>query len=299
MHSYLRAVGFSDLKSKKELKKLLNIIVTDPDKREYLDIDENMAFVEYTKKFTAHTGVTLRGEYDKDEELTLDFYYPVCIAEKVSTEEDVNVERHASELSYAGVCEDTRVGVSLIFYIQNSLELIKKNTSDDYPFTGTTVSFAALSLSGIVMLPIQKNENEKEMIKKAVEDRNEKINAARMGDEEALESLTLEDIDTYNVISKQILTEDVFSLVDTYLMPYGIESDQYSILAEIEHVEQEVNTLTGEEIYVMDINYNSMDIKLCINKKDLLGEPLEGRRFRGIILLQGKVDFTNASINKE
>ena len=291
MHSYLRAVGFSELKSKKELKKLLNIIVTDPDTREYLDVDDNMALVEYSKRFTNSTGITLRGEYDKDEELTLDFYYPICIGEKVSTEEDINVERHAQQLSYAGVCEDSRVGVSIIFYMQNGLELIKKNTVEDFPFTGTTVSFAALSLQGIVMLPIQKDEEEKEMIKRAVEDRNEKINAARMGDEEAIESLTLEDIDTYNVLSRQILTEDVFSLVDTYMMPYGIESDQYSLLAEIEAVELEVNQLTGEEIYVMDINYNSMPLKLCINKKDLLGEPAPGRRFRGIIMLQGRINF--------
>ncbi len=269
----------------------MNIIVTDPDSREYLDVDENMALVEYYKRFTPSTGVTLRGEYDKDEELTLDFYYPVCVGDKISTEEDVNVERHAQQLSYAGVCEDNRVGVSIIFFMQNGLELIRKNTSQDFPFVGTTVSFAALSLQGIIMLPIKKDEKEKEMIKKAVEDRNEKINAARMGDEEAIESLTLEDIDTYNVLSRQILTEDVFTLVDTYLMPYGIESDQYSILAEIDQVVLEKNSLTGEEIYVMDIEYNSIPLKLCINRKDLLGEPAPGRRFRGTILLQGRINF--------
>ena len=291
MHSFLRAVGFSDIKSKKELKKLLNIIVTDPDNREYLDVDSNMALVEYSKRFTPSTGVTLRGEYDKNEELTLDFYYPRCRGDKISTEEDVNIERHASELSYAGVCEDTRVGVSIIFYMQNGLELVRRNTVQDFPFTGTTVTFSALSTQGIIMLPIKKAEKEKEMIKRAVADRNEKLNAARMGDEEAIESLTLEDIDTYNVISRQILKEDVFSLVDTYMMPYGVECDQYSILAEIEEVALEINSISGEEIYVMDINYNSMPLKLCINKKDLLGEPLAGRRFRGTILLQGHVNF--------
>ena len=291
MHSFLRAVGFSDIKSKKELKKLLNIIVTDPDNREYLDVDSNMALVEYSKRFTPSTGVTLRGEYDKNEELTLDFYFPICIGDKISTEEDVSIERHASELSYAGVCEDTRVGVSIIFYMQNGLELVRKNTVQDFPFTGTTVTFSALSTQGIIMLPIKKDEKEKEMIKRAVADRNEKLNAARMGDEEAIESLTLEDIDTYNVISRQILKEDVFSLVDTYMMPYGVESDQYSILAEIEEVALEINSISGEEIYVMDINYNSMPLKLCINKKDLLGEPLAGRRFRGTILLQGHINF--------
>ena len=47
--------------------------------------------------------------------------------------------------------------------------------------------------------------------------------AAREGDEEAMESLTLEDIDTYSMISKRIMTEDILSIVDTYFMPYGID----------------------------------------------------------------------------
>ena len=48
--------------------------------------------------------------------------------------------------------------------------------------------------------------------------RNQLIAAARQGDESAIESLTLEDMDTYTSISKKILTEDVFSLVDTYFI---------------------------------------------------------------------------------
>lgn len=64
-------------------------------------------------------------------------------------------------------------------------------------------------------------------------DRNHLIAAARDGDEDAIENLTLEDIDTYSLLSKRITHEDVLSIVDTYFMPYGIESDQYSVLGEI------------------------------------------------------------------
>lgn len=63
--------------------------------------------------------------------------------------------------------------------------------------------------------------------------RNQLIEAARRGDEDAIESLTLEDMDTYTTISRRIQKEDVFSLVDTYFMPYGVECDQYSVLGEI------------------------------------------------------------------
>ncbi len=59
------------------------------------------------------------------------------------------------------------------------------------------------------------------------------IAAARNGDEEAMENLTMEDMDTYSMISERIVTDDVLSIVDSYFMPYGIECDQYSVMGEI------------------------------------------------------------------
>ena len=51
------------------------------------------------------------------------------------------------------------------------------------------------------------------------------------------------------------------------------------------------NNKTGEQIYVMTIESNSIVLDVCINEQDLLGVPERGRRFRGIIWLQGLVHF--------
>lgn len=48
-------------------------------------------------------------------------------------------------------------------------------------------------------------------------DRNYLVAAARDGDENAIENLTLEDIDTYSMLSRRITHEDVLSIVDSYL----------------------------------------------------------------------------------
>lgn len=48
-----------------------------------------------------------------------------------------------------------------------------------------------------------------------------------------MESLTMEDIDLYSSITRRIQNEDILSIVTTYFMPYGIESDQYSVLGDI------------------------------------------------------------------
>ena len=121
--------------------------------------------------------------------------------------------------------------------------------------------------------------------------RSQLINAARRGDEDAIESLTLDDMDTYTTISKRIQKEDVFSLVDTYFMPYGVECDHYSILAEITECNLIKNKLTKEELYLMTLNCNDMTFDLCINKEDLYGEPAVGRRFKGTIWMQGYINF--------
>ena len=88
------------------------------------------------------------------------------------------------------------------------------------------------------MMPIQKTEWQKKKIAKDAVQRNRLIQAARGGDEEAMESLTLEDMDTYTSISRKIQKADIFSLVDTYFMPYGVECDQYSIIGEIKEIQK-------------------------------------------------------------
>ena len=119
--------------------------------------------------------------------------------------------------------------------------------------------------------------------------RNRLMAEAREGNEEAIESLTLEDMDTYSMISKRITKEDVFSIVNSSFMPYGIESDQYSVLGEIIEIEEDINSLTKEKIYSMKVECNDIIFNIAINEKDLLGEPAVGRRFKGSIWMQGTV----------
>ena len=127
--------------------------------------------------------------------------------------------------------------------------------------------------------------------KKDTIERNRLIADARAGDETAMETLTLKDIDMYSNISRKIMTDDVYTLVDTYVMPFGLECDMYSIMGEILGVKKEDNNLTGEEIYDLTLNCNDLVFDVCVNKADLIGEPMLGRRFKGNIWLTGKIDF--------
>ena len=291
MHKYLRAIGFSNLTDRKELQKLLTDIVVNGTDRAYTSNGEKTLLAEFGKDFAEGMGIAVCGEFDEDDKFTYDYYYPYLRGNIISSEEDVSVERHAAQESYAGVCDDIKVGVSLIFYLQNMIPYVKANNSGMLPIRGTTLTLSALSNQGIIMMPIMKTEKDLIKNKRTSMTRTQLIDAARKGDEEAIENLTLDDMDTYTTISRRIQKEDVFSLVDTYFMPYGIECDQYSVLAEIIECSLVKNKITEEEIYLMTLNCNDLIFDMCINKKDLYGEPAVGRRFKGIIWMQGFINF--------
>lgn len=291
MHKYLRAIGFSEYTDRKKLKEMIADIVLSATTRAYTTNLDDLLLGEFCKDYGENIGIAVCGQFDETDKFLYDYYYPYLRGTGITSEEDINVERHAAKESYAGICDDSKVGVSLVFYLQNMIPYVKAQASKQLPISGTTLTLSALSLQGMVMMPIQKNEEQRKQVKKESANRSSLIAAARRGDEEAIETLTFEDMDIYTAISKRIHKEDVFSLVDTYFMPYGVECDQYSILGEILDVHSTRNKLTGEELYLMTINTNELTFDLCINKEDLYGEPAPGRRFKGTIWLQGFINF--------
>ena len=291
MHKFMRAIGFSKLTDRREQQKLITDIILNASHRSYTSNGEETILAEFCEDFAKDMGIAVCGEFDESDRFTYDYFYPYLRGTGISSCEDVSVERHADKESYAGVCDDIKVGVSLIFYLQNMVPYVKAQYENTLPIRGTTLTLSGLSLKGNILLPISKNEKQKQKVQKASMNRNQLIDAARKGDEDAIETLTLEDMDTYTSISRKILTEDVFSLVDTYFMPYGVECDQYSIMGEILDISLRVNKITEEEIYVMRLNCNDLQFDICINKQDLYGEPQVGRRFKGIVWMQGYINY--------
>ena len=295
MHKYMRAIGFSKLMDKREQQKLVTDIILSATRRSYTSNGDETILAEFCEDFAENMGIAVCGEFDADDKFTFDYFYPYLRGRGVSSYEDVSVERHAEKESYAGVCDDIKVGVSLIFYLQNIIPYVKAQHTNMLPIRGTTLTLSGLSVKGNIILPLVKDEMDMRRVKKASLNRNQLIAAARQGDEDAIESLTLEDMDTYTSISRKILKEDVFSLVDTYFMPYGVECDQYSILGEILEYSKTANKLTGEEIYLMKLSCNDLQFDICINAADLYGEPQIGRRFKGIIWMQGYINYPDIS----
>ncbi len=262
------------------------------DRRGYAYIDDDNMPAEYSRDYAEGLGITVAGIFDENDRFNYEYYFPYLEGTGVTSYEDITVEKHASEDSFAGVCDDVKVGISLIFYLKNKIPYLKAKSAGKLPIKGTSVTFSGLSVKGSVLLPVYRSEDDPGRADKMdMTERSKLLAAAKNGDEEAIETLTLEDMDTYNTISKRVANEDIYSIVDTSFMPYGVECDQYSVIGDIVAFRLVTNHITEEQIYILTICCNDLTFDVAINIIDLFGEPQVGRRFKGVIWLQGNINY--------
>ena len=290
MHSFLTAIGYSNIKSRTQEEKLIHTVIAEAQEK-HIYSDGEKQFAELTYEIAEDIGIVVRGEYDSDENFHMEHYFPYIRGKNVSTQEEISVNKRVDSDAYTGMCDDFRLGVSLIFYLQNAVDYMKANMLGQSIPSIYPVTLAGLAKEGKILLPVKKDKNAERIINANFNHRSELLSEAKRGNQEAIENLTLDDMDLYAAVSKRILKEDVYSIVDTSFIPYGSESDNYTVLGIINAVRSARNNQTGEEMYVLQLNCNLMEFEICINKSSLLGEPVTGRRFRGNVWLQGMVDF--------
>lgn len=292
VHSYLRAIGFSKITDRKELEELLGIIIKQPTEKKVIELQDNKIVAELSQSFSKNMGITVRGEYDADGRFYMEHYFPYYRSQYVSTKEEITIIKRVDTDAYTGMCEDIRLGVSLIFYLQNSIDYFMEMKHKNRKSIPWPIYLSALSISGKILLPLEQDEK---LTKNNIADtqyRRQLITEAKKGNQEAIDSLTIDDIDLYAMISRRAKFEDIYTIVESSFTPFGSESDNYTILGTIVDMESSINNLTGEEVYDLMINCNDVIFQVVINKQDMLGEPAIGRRFKGDVWLQGHVDFS-------
>lgn len=293
MHDYLRAVGFSNIESRKELDKILGTVMTTPSfiRTYYPKGRRKNVLVEKSYDFSERMGITVRGEYDDKGFFHLEHYFPYLIGKRVSAYETVLVNKRVDTYAYTGTADDLHFGVTLMFYLQNALDYLEEVEKGGGLKDALPLTLSALSCSGKILLPIEKTLEQVRTQNEENTAYSKLLHKAKNGDEEAINLLTVRDIDKYSMISRRLLNEDVYSIVESTFMPFGSESDHFTIIGEIKEVIPHVNSFTGEALTELIVTCNGVDFFIGINNADLLGEPKVGRRFKGTIWLQGLVDF--------
>ena len=306
MNLYIRALGFNNMTSRAE-EKFIKTGIKESIKEGFVIRHEKLDRGVIILRLSNSTGLYVYGRYEKNT-FKYEYYFPFVVGKNLSENEEMTIERHLDKESYAVICDELKTGVTLIFYLQNVMDYLEylysgkdfkipdfdpdiKNDITKVPIKNKNVALTGLSLGGIILLPIDKNSRKSAKNTEAEKKRRKLIAAAKNGDEEARESLTIEDIDTYNELSNRVMKEDIFTIVDSTFMPCGVECDQYSVVGEILSVSLEHNEFTGEDIYIMNLECNNIVFTMAVSKKSVMGQPAEGRRFKGQIWLQGNVKF--------
>lgn len=291
MHSYLRAVGFSNVKNRQDLDKIIGIVMNSPSEVYKLRTDEKTILTEMRMDFSPGMGVSILGEYDEKGFFHLLHYFPYLKGTTYSLEESLTINKRVDSDTYTGMCDDIRLGISLIFYLQNVVPYVEMKQKGYIPEERVPVYLSALSTEGKILLGVAHDKDEQNKRWEENRKKTELIEEARKGDPSAINTLTLEDIDLCAVLAKRSLKEDVYSIVENTFIPYGSESDNYSIVGAIDEYDFVTNALSGETVCHMKVECNEMIFDVCINAKDLKGEPAKGRRFKGNIWLQGMINF--------
>lgn len=289
MHYYLRAIGFSKMRNLKQIKKLLDDVIAHPTNRSITTIGAGINLVQISKDYGDSYGISIIGEYDENNNIIPEHYFPYIMGTTAKLEDSIIIEPLSDKEAYAGVSENTSIGIPLIFFLQNIADHVRHKWSNEYNRALNQVTYSALSTDGRILLGIDKDEEQLRLEETGKKNRNRLIAAAKEGDTEAIESLTLEDIDLYSSISKRTKKEDIYSIVDSCFIPYGVNSDQYSIIGTIHDIHTFQNPVSGEKLYQLLVEVNEIFIDVLINTIDLLGEPAIGRRFKGNIWIQGYV----------
>ena len=286
MQNYIRSIGFSMYKKKNEVKELLDKIQRENIASARISVTtEKERLWEIRKNISESVGLCIYGYLENLGVFIREGYFPYVKDTSVSSVSKCSIEKHIDDSVFSGMLDDNRLGMSLIFRLSNPLDYID-NTSGKISY----VNLFGFCSDGRVLLPIKKTLVEIESSKQRSQNRTLLIEAAKRGDENAIDTLTTDEALLYSTLNDRIQTEDVYSIVDTLFMPYGMENDIYSIVGNILDIKEEENILTNERLLILKIECSDIELSIAIKKEDLQGEPMVGRRFKGNIWLHGKIN---------
>ena len=132
--------------------------------------NEEADYCEFQKEYGQDVGITLCGELDDHDQFDMEYYFPYFQGSGVTTYADVSIEKRIEREQYVGICEDAKIGITIIFYLQNVPQYLKEKQLSGNKMNYTSVTLAGLCESGTILLPVKKrsftkkNDREKRCI---------------------------------------------------------------------------------------------------------------------------------------
>ena len=90
MHSFLKSIGFSKIKSRQDTERLVELVKSSATEKRVMKINEDISVAELVMEVADNMGIIVRGEYDKQGEFHAEHFLPYYCSEKVSTAETLS-----------------------------------------------------------------------------------------------------------------------------------------------------------------------------------------------------------------
>lgn len=295
MHTYLRAIGYSKPISREKIFSIIDENIGSPASTAYAIFPDNPSEIygQFDISLGNRIGLSVFGTFNDKDQFYSEYYYPYLTPAGITSVEVPEVEKRVDTEAMSVICDDLHLGVTVVYRLLNCLDYEHRLIHDRDLAAKSTNSMSALSVNGEVILPIEKSVQEIEYGKQLSREKMDLMAKARDGDDEAGRKLDKLDWDTSDSASLRMerLDEDVYSVVDSLFMPTSVECEVYNVMGDIVRVQATANRDTLEEIWILTIDVNGLKFDVGINKKDLRGEPVVGRRFHGKIWMMGKLIF--------
>ena len=276
MHELLRAIGFSSVRTKKQLKALTDWVLENPDHVDISLMTEEDALAVASREVNGHAGITVVGTVDESGAIVPEYYFPYAASSQASSDAPISFERETEHTGFIGMCEDPRVGMSLIFHVSNVGHIWKANLATPFDLEFSHVALTALCLDGTVLLPASS---------KVLVPTEKAPTAMNMFQPEEAEPSDIaaeafRELKHIHDVTDRLRKTDVFTVVDNFFMPYGMATYHYYFLGRILASQRLENRLTKEHFYRISMETNGMPFLAVIHEDDLQGVPEPGYRLK-------------------
>ena len=255
MYQYYSAIGFSEYNTRAKIHQLALEVINQPDRVSKTEINDQEYQCVYEKDYGEAFGILVSQIVDHSGYQEIDYVMPYVRGMNFLYSDHMRFEKASLEESFQCICDDNSIGILVIFKVINTIDYtILDNGRKNFGEGINCATIAGIASSGKIILPIQRDPYDIKQERENRKHRNHMIEAAKNGDVEAMEHLTIDDFDTYNKVASLSKKKDVYSIVTSSFMPDTVESDKYSVLGIIKDYQIMKNKKTEEVSYYISLS---------------------------------------------
>jgi len=292
MRNYLSAIGFKGVWSAPEAKlwSLLSSTSKAPSSDHKYTLPDTGEIRRVTCRELDGAMGLAQGGYITRDRFRRVYYFPYLIGTTPIRPEKCEIFPRHDGLSLLGVWDYPAFGCTAVFQVVNTWSFLQRLPLSGRVLQPRAIRLSALAAGGMVLIPMDKTEDERKFQKRYLDTMRHDEEAWARGDFAASNRVLRQNDISGRASMHMMGRDDVYTIVDTFFLPDGFESDTYQILGDITAARRVMNDISGEQVWILDVSVCNTILSVAVNVSDLRGEPAINRRFRGNVWLQGYIE---------